>query len=508
MAEATPQTSPPQGPSSLGASARASILWGGGFTLLRDVAQFGVMLILVRLLTPADYGTAALVQAFVGVFSVISFGTFSSHALQQRNPDEIDWQAHFTAAAVLNTAIAALVLAVAFGLSFVDRYRDAALPLAALSVVFLIEIPGTLRHRMLEAHHDWKRFRLMLIIGTFLGLGVGLAVGLMGGGVWALIVQIPMLGIPAAVDLFVNVRFKPDWSWSWARYRETAWFGVNRVGAGGMSRVRQLVEQVTLSSMFDLATLGIFSRALGLANLLTGRIGAVAMSSVYPVVTRAERGSERFQRLSALVLRGVCWTTVPTATFLGISAADTVQFLYGSQWGAVAKLLGLAGIAVGLMGIANALSGLLLANNETRAAFLLDVLAAIGGIAVALVLIPRGAVTYLTGLVALALVLVAITTGVLVRLKSITWLGAVAALVPTLIAAAAGVAAVDAVHRVFAPSVLLLVRLSTDSLVFSLTYLLVLRIAFKGPLTELIQVVPGGQFIEKYMGILVYRPLE
>ena len=34
----------------LGASARTSLLWGGGFTLLRDVAQFGVMLILVRLL--------------------------------------------------------------------------------------------------------------------------------------------------------------------------------------------------------------------------------------------------------------------------------------------------------------------------------------------------------------------------------------------------------------------------------------------------------------------------
>jgi hypothetical protein len=49
--------------------------------------------------------------------------------------------------------------------------------LAALPVVFLIEIPDTLRHRMLEAHHDWKRFRLLLIIGTFLGLGSGLLVG-------------------------------------------------------------------------------------------------------------------------------------------------------------------------------------------------------------------------------------------------------------------------------------------------------------------------------------------
>ena len=157
-------------PRGLGASARASLLWGGGFTLLRDLAQFGVMLILVRLLTPADYGTAALAQAIIGLVAVVSFGTFSAHALQMRDPDEIDWQAHFTAAAAINVTLAALVLALAYALSFTTRYAEAALPLAALAVIFIIEIPGTLRHRMLEANHDWKRFRLLLIIGTFLGL--------------------------------------------------------------------------------------------------------------------------------------------------------------------------------------------------------------------------------------------------------------------------------------------------------------------------------------------------
>ncbi|WP_340644582.1 oligosaccharide flippase family protein, partial [Phenylobacterium sp.] len=189
---------------------------------MRDVAQFGIMLILVRLLTPADYGTAALVQAILGVFSIVSSNTFYAHALQQRNPDDIDWQVHFTSAVVLNAGIAALVLVLAFGLSLVDRYSVAAAPLAALAVVFVVEIPAGLRHRMLEVRHDWKRFRLMLVIGAFLGLGVGLAVGLMGGGVWALIVQIPLGGLPAAIDLFVAERFKPDWTWSWARYRKTA----------------------------------------------------------------------------------------------------------------------------------------------------------------------------------------------------------------------------------------------------------------------------------------------
>ena len=398
MTEAQPRpSSPPRAPS-LGVSARASLLWGGGFTLLRDIAQFGVMLILVRLLTPADYGTATFAQAILGVFAILSYQTFSGHALLARNPSEIDWQAHFTTAVVQNSTLASLVLATAFALSFTERYHAAALPLAALAVVFLIEIPGTLRHRMLEANHDWKRFRLLLIIGTFLGLGSGLLVGLMGGGVWALIVQVPMLGLPAAVDLLVTARFKPNWTFSWARWRDTFRFGVDRIGAGIVGRGRVLNEQALLASIYDLATLGIFNRATGLAMLAAGRIGSVAMLSLTPVVTRAEAGSARFRRLADLVLRGVTWATLPAAAFLGLAARDTVRLLYGEQWDSVAALLPLAALTIGLGGIVSALSSLLVANEGSRASMSLDIAAGVSGIAVAIALIPFGAWTYLAGL--------------------------------------------------------------------------------------------------------------
>ena len=370
-------------PKTLGSAARASLLWGGGFTLLRDVAQFGVMLILVRLLSPADYGTASFVQAILGVFAVLSYQTFSVHALLARDPTEIDWQAHFTTAFVQNFTLAGFMLAVAVALSFTERYHGASLPLAALVVVFLIEIPGTLCFCMLQAKHDWKRYRLLLIIGTFLGLGSGLVVGLMGGGVWALIVQMPMLGLPAAIDLLLIQRFRPDWTWSWVRWRETFHFGVDRIGAGIAVRGRVLNEQTLLSSIYDLAMLGIFSRATGLATLIAGRIGSIAIMSLTPVVTRAEAGSARFQRLADLLLRGVVWLTLPAAAFLALAARDTVALLYGAKWASVAVLLPLAALNIGLGGIVSTLSSLLIANKGSRASMWLDGAVALSAIAVA-----------------------------------------------------------------------------------------------------------------------------
>lgn len=497
LTEATPNPNTCTPSRGLGASARASLLWGGGFTLLRDVAQFGVMLILVRLLTPADYGTAAVAQAIIGVAAGFSYATFSLHALQMRDPADVDWQVHFTSGAVLNTVVAVLVLLLAFGLSLSKRFHDVALPLAALSVVFLIEIPGTLRHRMLEAHHDWKRFRLLLTIGTFLGLGLGLLVALLGGGVWALIVQPPMFSLPAAIDLLLIQRFRPDWTWHWARWRDTLSFGLDRTGSGLIGRGRILIEQMLVSGLYDLATLGIFSRANGLAMLIAGRIGSLAMMSLYPVVTRADSGSARFQRLADLVLRGVVWITLPISIFLGIVAHDTVALLYGPQWGAVTLLLPLAAFAVGLGGIITALSSLLVANNNSRYALSLDVIAAISGIAVAVILIPFGVRTYLAGLCVHATVVAMVAVVLLVRRGGASRAGVASAFVPAAVSATMGALGIVIGRAVSGGSDWFVVRLLSDGMLFGTVSLLVLRFAFSQPLAELIDVAPGGAWMRQ-----------
>ncbi len=480
-------------PTSLGKSARAALLWGGGFTLVRDVAQFGIMLILVRLLSPEDYGTAALAQAIIGFAAIISFNTFAGHALQLRNPVAIDWQAHFTAGVIINTALVALMLTVAFALSFTERYNSVSWPLAALSLVFIVEVPATLRHRMLESGHDWVRFRLLLIIGTLLGLAAGLVVALLGGGVWALVVQPPLFGLPAAVDLLVVQRFRPDWSWSWRRYRETVWFGLDRLGSGLVGRGRVLGENLLLSGLYDLAVLGVFTRANGLAILLAGRIGSLTTMSLHPVVTRAERRSPRFQRLAGLVLCGVAWSTLPAILFLGLAAQDTVELLYGARWNDVVSLLPLAAAATGFAGITATLSSLMVANEDSRTALILDLIAGSTGIAMALVLIPVDIHIYLAGMSIHALLMVSATTLLLLKRKAITGAGIAAAFVPPIVAGLMGVVVVMAVRDLIGVSEYLLGRLAGDALAFAVTYLVTLRLAFTRPLAKLLEVVPGGR---------------
>lgn len=465
--------------------------------MLRDVAQFIVMLVLVRLLSPSDYGTAAIAQAIIGFVSVVSYNTFSLQALQVRDPSTIDWQAHFSAAMVINIALGLVVLLVAWGLAYTDQYREVALPLAVLSVGFLVEIPGTLRHRMLETIHDWKRYRVLLMIGTVLALGVGLIVGLMGGGVWALVVQPPLLGLPAAFDILVLQRFGPRWTLNLVAWRELMRFGADRAASGLVARGRALNEQALLSSVYDLATLGVFTRANGLATLLGGRIGSVVPMALHPVVTRAERASPRFQRLAALVLRGVCWTTVPSAVFLAIAAQDIVSVLYGPKWERVVPLLPLAAFWVGITGIWNTLSGLLVANGDSRPAVLIDISAAASAVLIAFLVISFGPEQYLMWLTVHSLLIAAITIMLLVHQRAMTRSDVVWAVLPAFVGALVAGAAVVGVHRNLEMPDFEIARLALDGGIVAIVYVATLRLLFARTLSEILEVVPAGRYLRR-----------
>jgi O-antigen/teichoic acid export membrane protein len=478
--------------SGYGNSARSALLWAGGFTVARDVIQFGTMLVLVRIVTPTEYGSMALAQAIINLLAIASFGTFVTHTLQIRDPKDVDWQAHFTAATIINGSLFCITLGVAWALAYTQQYGKAAIPLAGLSFVFLIEIPGTLRHRMIEVEHDWSRFRKLLMAGVLSGSIVGIALAILGGGVWALVMPVLLFGVPAALDLFLFARWRPDWTWSWARYRSTMRFGINRMGSGSLGAGRNALEQGLLAGVYDFAALGVFSRAMGLAMLAAGRIGTIAVGSLYPVITRAEPGSERIRRYSGLILRGVIWATTPTAAFLALEAHDVVSLIYGARWTSVTDLLPLATAAVAFAGIARAIQQLLLANNKARACFMLDLIAAVLGVGLAFWLIPIGVEAFLAALSVHGVLMIVLTTFTLLRAGGVSSIAVAEAVVPAAVATLTGIVAVLCLRSFGNVSDVLVIRLLLEAMVFSSTYLLVLSTLFRALLREFLSVAPGG----------------
>lgn len=471
-------------------NARKALVWAGGVQIVRDVAQFAAMLVLVRLLSPEQYGAMALAQAILGIATLFAAGAFVPHALQARDPDAIDWQSHFTAGTIWNTGIALVLLAFSAYLVTPVWGTDVGLSLTLLALALVFGGPAEVRNAMLCARHDWARFRVLSLLGTILGLAAGIGLGFTGFGVVALAIQPAMYVLPAAVDLFWS-GFKPTWDFDRIYYRDVIKFGLNRFSAGSLSAIRGFVEQSLMAMHFSLATNGEYNRSVGLSNLLAGRFGPIAVGALYPILTRQESHSPKFRRNAARVLQGVAWSAIPAGAFLAIEAADIVTLFYGGGWSHVTYLLPPASAMVITGALNFTLSRLLLANESRRLSLMIDAILGFIGIGLAFLYLPRGPSYYLWTLSAAGIATFSCGLVFLIKAQALELKQTVLAVVPplpsTTIASLCTLTIEPALDTLFLP-----LKVGGAAVCFGLVYLGVLLIFFNRSTVEMLNIFPGA----------------
>jgi len=484
---------------SLRQSAQQAILWSAGLNLMRDVLQFGQMLVLVRLLDPAIYGMAGLATTLINFIGLISFRHIITHVLQVRGAGRVNYHQHFTAGLVLNGALFILANLVALGVGYSDQYAPLQPLLRVLSLTLLLSVPVDMRVKMLERDHDWSRLRLLQLGSILISIIAALAMALAGAGVYALIVPGLLGSCVWVTDLFLSQGWRPRWQWNYAEYREALLFGLNRAGSNALNGGRSLLQNTLITQHFQFAALGVFGRAEGLANLFCSRIAQEASNALYPVITRTEAQTERFQRISGLVLQSVAWIVIPIAAFFSIEADSIVKLLFGSKWIEVIPLLPLA-MAINLsISIGSTAYRLLLANDQPRLCLRSDLAAFVLAAVAMLVLIPYGLMPYLVGSALAHAAIGGILIALLIRTRGISALVLMAVLFPPALASAAGASFALLVASLFPDGLSSLVRLVIVGPVFAAAYLAVLRLLFPVPLVELVSYLPGERRLRRLL---------
>jgi PST family polysaccharide transporter len=314
---------------------------------------------------------------------------------------------------------------------------------------------------------------------------------LAGAGVYALVVPGMLVTAPFIYDLFIQLQWRPDWRWDRRRYAAAFKFGLSRTASGLTMTLRPLLEQSLIVHALGYASAGFLTRGMGLAAIFCQRPAMQLMYAIYPVMTRIEPGTERYRRMSALIIRIVTWTAVPAAALFAILAEPVVELVYGSKWTAVTPLLPWALLASALGALQHTLYMLLLAHEGARTCLVGDALALLGvGLSLAL-LLPSGLAAYLGGLCAVQSLVTLFLVERLKRAGGLDLSGLGMAVGPALVAIAV---AVTLTHQGFA-----ILGLNEETAagavlfgaVTSALYLTALRLFFLRQLNDLLAHLPG-----------------
>lgn len=321
------------------------MLWGKGAHAL---FHLGILAVLARLLTPADFGVVSAALVVIGFSMIFSQIGLGPALVQRRELEQRHLNTAFVATVAFAVAIgAAIALAAPLVASFfrseaitpVLRWLALVFPLQGLALVAESTAKRDLRFRWL-ANTDVTTYAL--------GYGLlGIALALLGFGVWALVAgEIAKVALRAGM-LIHGQRVRPRISWDRAAWRELMYFS----GGFTIARVANYLavqgDNLVVGRALGPAALGIYGRAYQLMAAPATGLGGMLDTVLFPAMARVQDDKPR---LAGAYRRGVSMLStavLPLSALSFIIAPEIIRIALGPAWDAA--VLPFRALAIGML---------------------------------------------------------------------------------------------------------------------------------------------------------------
>lgn len=322
----------PKAPGSLGRSATRGAAVTIGGQAVRIVIQLGSIVILARLLAPADYGLIAMVTAIIGIGEIFRDFGLSSAAIQAKEISRGQKSNLFWINSAIGLVLTLLVIAASWPVAAL--YGDPRLQLltVALSSTFLLNGVATQFRADLARHLRFVKLTAVDIAGQVIGLALGVILALSGAGYWALaasqVVQ-PLVGVIVLIAIT---------GWLPGRYRRgEPMKAFLRYGGGvfatqALTYVSKNVDSVVIGARFGPVDLGLYNRAFQLMMLPLQQLNAPAQRVALPVLSRLQDERERFRTFILFGQSAMLTVMGLVLAVLGSQADSVIRILLGERW--------------------------------------------------------------------------------------------------------------------------------------------------------------------------------
>ena len=302
----------------------------GGLGKLLSVAS---LVVLSRLLTPADFGAFAVVLLPTELTMLLADAGISAALIRQAGPLTVqDEQAGFALRLLLAVVAGCIVAACAGLLGRLYRMEPSAVwALRALALSQCIDPLGLIPSVRLNRALHFDRLAWAEAGSLIAGQGAAMVAAFAGWGLWSLTAGAIMT--TAAGTLLVNVLagWQPGLRFSRASARSLLGFGVLYQSQGvlhlAMGRIVPALGGLALSG----GQVGYLVWAQDLAHW--PRVPADYAARVsFPAYAHFQNDPAALNRLIAQALKLVSWTTLPAAA-LGIALAPAlISPIFGPEW--------------------------------------------------------------------------------------------------------------------------------------------------------------------------------
>jgi O-antigen/teichoic acid export membrane protein len=402
----------------------AGVRRGAAWTLLSRVSaqliQFLGIIVTARLLTPDDYGLAAIVlpiAAFAGLFSTLGLGSAVVHArrVTEQLLSTVLW---------LNAATGVLLTLALSGLAFplASVFDEPLLiPLFAVASLNFTLSLNVVHTSLLERTLRFKQIAVQELVCTVVSIGTVVLVAVAGGGPFSIILGPLAYTIARTLLSWSAVRWVPralpdrtSLRYLWTYTRGITGFNV-------LFFWSRNADNLLLAGFVSSADLGNYSRAFNLRKIPVEQVALLMGRVLFPALARLRDDRPRLARAWLRALTVVTIVTAPVGLGMAVAAPAMIEVLFGQRWLGMIPVLELLAVAALPQTVTTTVGGLLRATGDTDALFRLGLIASSLSLVAMLVGLPWGTVGVATSLSVMFFLEVAIFLRPCLQVTDLTW---------------------------------------------------------------------------------------
>jgi lipopolysaccharide exporter len=362
--ERLPEEAEPTGEELRDAAAHG-IRWASIARPMIEVIQLGSIVVLARLIVPAEFGRYAVALIAQEIAYVIVAGGLSSALVQRKTLRREHLQSGMALGLMMGLALTALTLIAATVIVTPIFGARTALFVRILSPLCLLSALNTVPLATMRRRLAFRRVSMIEVLGTFVRVVVAIGLAIAGLGGEALVLGVVAGALALTVSSWISAP-PPLPRLERTAARELLDYGLPASLASiswvGFSNVDYAIIGARLGALQT----GLYFRAYTLAVEYQGKLSIVMGQVGFPVLARTSDAAE-LAHLHHRMVRLLTIVTFPLLVMLAIGAPVLVPFLFGAHWVAAVAPVQILALGGASTLVINAAGAVLMATGRARA---------------------------------------------------------------------------------------------------------------------------------------------
>lgn len=317
--------------SSLKKQALSGVVWTFAQQFSVQAINFGVQIILARLLMPEDFGLIAMLTVFISIGQFLMDGGMATSLIRTKNPDQIDYSTVFMTNMLMSIMVYLLVYITA---PFIGRFYEQDLLsdiLRVYALTFVIRSFVAVHAAKLTKEMNFKTQMKLQVPSTIVGAIVGVSMAYMGFGVWSLVWLNLAQTIVFTVQNWVFIKWRPSLIFNKRRFKYHFGFGYKMTLSGLLDTIYKNAYRIVIGKFFSPASVGFYNQAETMRLFPVRQLEGVLGKVTYPMFSNI-KDDKQLKSAYKQTMKLVFFVVVPIMMILIVTGKEFFLFLFGEKW--------------------------------------------------------------------------------------------------------------------------------------------------------------------------------